>query len=75
MQTELPPVSVFVQTKRKSLGLTQQALAEQTGLGYRFIREVESGKTTLRMDKVNQLLAFWGHVLIPMPSPKQLDNQ
>ena len=57
----------FVVSKRKALGLTQAQLAEQSGLGLRFIREVEAGKHTLRLDKVNQLLAFWGHALVPKP--------
>ncbi len=67
MQTSL---SQFVTKQRKALGLTQPELAAQSGLGLRFIREVEAGKPTLRLDKVNQLLAFWGHTLVPEPLPR-----
>ena len=43
----------FVKQRRKTLGLTQQDLAEKAGVGLRFVRELEQGKNTLRMDKVN----------------------
>lgn len=63
----------FVKERRKKLGLTQQDLAQKTGLGLRFIRELEQGKTTLRMDKTNELLSFFGHELGPVLSPKPTD--
>ncbi|MCY4562114.1 MAG: helix-turn-helix transcriptional regulator [Flavobacteriaceae bacterium] len=50
----------FVKHKRKQLNLTQPELAERAGVGLRFIRELEQGKETLRMDKVNQVLALFG---------------
>lgn len=59
-------LSKFVKERRKKNGLTQQALAEKAGLGLRFVREVEQGKTTLRMDKVNQLLDLFGCELRPV---------
>ena len=46
--------------KRKLFGLTQQELSEKSGVGLRFVRELEQGKNTLRMDKVNQVLALFG---------------
>ena len=60
-------LSEFVKERRKKTGLTQQELAEKAGLGLRFVREVEQGKTTLRMDKVNQLLDHFGCELAPQP--------
>ncbi len=37
----------------------------QSGVGLRFIRELEQGKETLRMDKVNQVLSLFGAELGP----------
>jgi y4mF family transcriptional regulator len=57
MNNRLP---TFVKEKRKQYGLTQQDLSEKSGVGLRFVRELEQGKNTLRMDKVNQVLALFG---------------
>jgi y4mF family transcriptional regulator len=59
-------LSEFVKQRRKKVGLTQQELAEKAGLGLRFVREVEQGKSSLRMDKVNQLLDLFGCELMPV---------
>ena len=56
----------FLKERRKMLGLTQEELAEKAGVGLRFIRDMEQGKETLRMDKVNQVLALFGHELVPV---------
>ena len=53
-------IKEFVKQNRKSLGLTQEEFAIRAGLGLRFVRELEQGKKTLRLDKVNQALAFFG---------------
>lgn len=53
-------LSLFIKEKRKQLKLTQPELAERAGVGLRFIREMEQGKQTLRLDKVNQVLALFG---------------
>ncbi len=45
---------------RKNAGLTQMELAKRVGVGLRFIRELEQGKPTVRMDKVTQVLDFFG---------------
>lgn len=50
----------FIKSKRKELRLTQIDLAFKAGVGLRFIRELEQGKRTLRMDKVNHVLALFG---------------
>ena len=56
-------LSEFVKEKRKMANLTQSELAEKAGVGLRFVRELEQGKETLRMDKVNQVLNLFGHEL------------
>lgn len=53
-------LSQFVKDKRKAVKLTQPELAEKAGVGLRFIRELEQGKQTLRLDKVNQVLQLFG---------------
>lgn len=58
-------VAVFVRERRRQLGYTQLQLAERTGTGLRFVRELERGKRSLRMDKVNQVLAYFGAELSP----------
>ena len=45
---------------RKKTGLSQEEFAKRVGVGLRFIRELEQGKLTLRLDKVNQVLEFLG---------------
>jgi len=60
-------LSDFLKYKRKHLKLTQQQLAVKAGVGLRFIRDLEQGKTTLRMDKVNQVLKLFGQELFPRP--------
>jgi y4mF family transcriptional regulator len=58
----------LIKEKRKQLNLTQPELAEKAGVGLRFVRELEQGKTTLRMDKVNQVLKLFGNELGPVKS-------
>ncbi len=61
-------LSDFVKERRKQLNLTQIDLAEKSGVGLRFIRELEQGKQTLRMDKINQVLALFGHEVGAVPT-------
>ncbi len=55
----------FVKSRRKELGITQEELARKSGVGLRFIRELEQGKETLRLDKINQVIALFGHKMSP----------
>ena len=55
----------YVKQERKKLGLTQEEFAMRSGLGLRFVRELEQGKETVRMDKVNQALAMFGKEAVP----------
>ena len=57
MQTTL---SKYVKAMRKQHRLTQVELSEKSGVGLRFVRELEQGKPTLRLDKVNQILILFG---------------
>ena len=50
---------------RKEAGLTQVELAKRAGVGLRFIRELEQGKSTVRLDKVNQVLSLFGFEMVP----------
>ena len=52
---------------RKAAGLTQPELAKRSGVGLRFVRELEQGKPTVRLDKVNQVLDLLGHELCARP--------
>jgi y4mF family transcriptional regulator len=56
----------FLKRQRKLHGLNQTELARKAGVGLRFIRELEQGKPTLRMDKVNQVLRLFGKTLGPV---------
>ena len=51
--------------KRSQLGMTQQDLADRAGVGLRFIRDMEQGKESLRLDKINQVLALFGMKMVP----------
>lgn len=59
-------ISEFIKERRKILGLTQTDLAEKSGVGIRFIRELEQGKVSVRLDKVNAVLAMFGHEAGPV---------
>lgn len=56
----------YIRTKRKLYNLTQVELAERSGVGVRFVRELERGKATVQLDKVNMVLALFGEELGPM---------
>lgn len=55
----------YIKQERKKVGLTQEEFAIRSGLGLRFVRELEQGKETVRLDKVNQALAMFGKEAIP----------
>ena len=61
-------LATYVKAKRKEFGLTQQDISMKSGVGLRFVRELEQGKETLRMDKVNQVLRLFGSSLEPVES-------
>ena len=61
------PLNEYVKSKRKALGLSREELARKAGVGLRFLRELEQGKETLKMDKVNQVLNLFGMQLGALP--------
>ena len=63
---EQTTLSKYVKAKRKQYNLTQVELSEKSGVGLRFVRELEQGKQTLRLDKVNQILALFGTEVGPV---------
>ena len=71
-------LGAFVRQRRLSAGLTQQELGELAGVGKRFVVELEGGKATLRLDKVNLVLAVFGKRIgvedAPRASPEESDG-
>ena len=53
-------IAQYIKEMRKKHRLTQQDLSEKAGVGLRFVRELEQGKLTLRLDKVNQVFELFG---------------
>lgn len=60
-------LSQTVKQLRKEYGLTQEELAMKSGVGLNFVRNLEQGKPSLRMDKVNQLLDLFNYTLTATP--------
>ena len=50
----------YIKQMRKEYNLTQVDLSQKSGVGLRFVRELEQGKETVRLDKVNQVLRLFG---------------
>ena len=66
MTKYINPIASFIKERRKKLKLTQVELAKKSGVGLRFIRELEQGKETLQLNKVNQVLQLFGHEAGPV---------
>lgn len=66
-------LSKYVKAMRKQYNLTQVELSEKSGVGLRLVRELEQGKQTLRMDKVNQILNLFGSEIGPVPMAKNYE--
>lgn len=58
-------IAEYIKASRKAAGLTQEEFAVRSGLGLRFVRELEQGKETVRMDKVNAALEMFGMQAVP----------
>ncbi|MCR9012279.1 helix-turn-helix transcriptional regulator [Gabonibacter chumensis] len=63
-------IAGYVKQMRKETGLTQVDLSEKAGVGLRFVRELEQGKETLRLDKVNQVLVLFGSEVGVVPAKR-----
>lgn len=59
-----------VKQLRKQYGLTQEQLAMKSGVGLNFVRELEQGKPTVRLDKVNQVLDLFNYEMSPTPKTR-----
>ena len=68
-------IAQFIKEKRREAKLTQKEFALRSGLGLRFVRELEQGKETLRMDKVNQALSMFGMEAVPGRIPPEEDDE
>ena len=68
---ERTQLSQTVRDLRKEFGMTQEELAMKSGVGLNFVRNLEQGKPTLRMDKVNQLLDLFNYTLVAAPRFKE----
>ena len=62
---KLNPIAIYVKENRREACLTQKEFALRSGLGLRFVRDLEQGKESLRLDKVNQALAMFGMTCVP----------
>ena len=69
------PLIKFVKERRRALDLTQHDLADRAGVGLRFVRDMEQGKASLRLDKVNQVLALFGHRMEPATFCMEMDDE
>ena len=69
---ERTKLSMVVKALRKEYGLTQEDLAMKSGVGLCFVRNLEQGKQTLKMDKVNQLLDLFNYELTPAKKQREL---
>ena len=67
---EQTTLSKYVKAMRRQYNLTQMELSEKSGVGLRFVRELEQGKQTLRLDKVNQILNLFGTEVGAVPMNK-----
>jgi len=56
----------FVKQRRKEVNLTQEEFADRAGVALTVVRKIEQGKSNLNLDKVNQVLAMFGHELAPV---------
>jgi len=67
-------ISNFIKAERKAAGLTQKELAFKSGVGLRFIRDIEQGKTSFRADTLNKVLKLFGKTLGPVDISRQAND-
>ena len=77
MKKNLNDISKHVKNRRKQSKLTQPEMALKAGVGLRFVRDLEQGKETMRIDKINDVLRLFGETLgvVPLDRQKLLENQ
>lgn len=57
-------LSATVKMLRKQYNITQEELSLKSGVGLHFVRDLEQGKKSLQLDKVNQLLDFFNYEMV-----------
>ncbi len=65
----------YIKERRRKSGLTQEEFAFRSGLGLRFVRDLEQGKETVRLDKVNQALSMFGKVAGPIDKARDTNKE
>lgn len=65
----------FVKDKRKEANLTQEQFAERAGVALTIVRKIEQGKENVKLEKVNQVLKMFGHLLIPLSSKELIKKE
>lgn len=64
-------LSTTVKSLRKQFNMTQEELSLKSGVGLRFVRDLEQGKASLRLDKVYQLLDFFNYEMVPQQKQRK----
>ena len=65
-------IGTQIRELRKKYRLTQIQLSERVGVGIRFVRELENDKSTVRLDKLNQVINFFGYHIEIIKNGKKL---
>lgn len=71
MEKKKNDISSFIKKMRKEYNINQVEFAEKSGLGLRFVRELEQGKQTVRLDKVNKALSMFGYIVSIRPMEEE----
>jgi y4mF family transcriptional regulator len=74
LNRDIGPIALFVRQQRKELGYTQEEFALRVGVGIRFLKDLETGKPTVRLDKTNQVLNFLGAEVVPGPLHREVEG-
>lgn len=65
IEKSLGTVAYFIRRKRKEIGITQEALAKNAGVGLAFLKRLEGGDENLHLAKVLQVLRHLNADLFP----------
>lgn len=68
------PIGKYIKEERQRAGLTQEEFAMRAGLGLSFVRKLEQGRGTVRLDKVNQALGMFGAEAVPGRKRRDEEN-
>ncbi len=65
IERQLGTVAYFIRKKRKEMALTQEELAQSSGVGLAFLKRLEKGDENLHLAKVLQVLRHLNADLFP----------